>query len=152
MSRRRAVAVLGALLAVAVALVGVQLGRGALDFGTPPVHEPCEARASFPGDGTDAAIQRVVLDGLQAASCKLGVTREDLVLSLTPTPTKRIRWDPETIDDAVKSGLQGALDQAQARGDIGGATAFILSEIIDHAPVRRLVEGGSWIAGLLDGL
>jgi len=151
-NRRRALAVLGALLAVAVALVGVQIGRGALSYGTPPVPRPCEARPAFPGDGTDAAIQRIVLDGLQAAACKLGVTREELVLSLSPTPTKAIRWDPGTVDEAVKAGLHGAVDEAHARGEIGGTTAFILTEIVDRAPVKRLVEGGSWIAGLIGGL
>lgn len=144
----RPMAILAALLAAAALLVGIEIGRGALSYGDPVAHVPCEKRAPFPGDGTDAAIQRIVLDGLEGAACELGATREELVLSLAPAPSKPIRWDDATIDRAVKAGLVAAVDDAEARGDIGGTTAFILRGIAERAPVRRLVEGGSWIAGL----
>ena len=39
---------------------------------------------TFEGEGLDATVQRIALDGLNGAACELGVTREDLVLSLDP--------------------------------------------------------------------
>ncbi len=85
-----ALVVLIALLVAAVALVGVELGKGAASSG-PTVTNPCKPRAPFPGSGLDATIQRIVLDGLDGAACSLHTTREELVLSLGPESDVRPR-------------------------------------------------------------
>ena len=97
-------AAIAALLLAAAALVVVELANGAVDAGRLAVRDPCEPRPPFPGQGIDATLQRVVLDGLDGAACELGATREELVLSLAPrSGTGSIRWDGETIERARRS-------------------------------------------------
>ncbi len=141
---------LGALLAVAVALIAVELSKGALDYGEEAVPAPCVDRPAFPGSGVDATVQRIVLDGLDGAACELGVTREELVLSLDERSGYTIDWDKETIEQAVRAGLLKSVDEAENRGTIPGLLATLVKEIIERAPIEWLIEGGGQIAGLLN--
>ncbi len=142
-------AALVVLLAGAGALIAVELSNGALDTGELATLDPCGARPSFPGDGTDATIQRIVLDGLDGAACELGVTREELVLSFeTRSGVKPIPWDDETIERAVRSGLLRAVDDAQEEGAINGLVATIVRQVVERAPLQWLIDGGQELAGL----
>ena len=53
--------VLVALLLSGAALVGVELGKGALDEPAPKIANPCQPREGRTG-GIDATIQRIVLE------------------------------------------------------------------------------------------
>jgi hypothetical protein len=143
------IAALVVLFAGAGTLIGVELSRGAIDYGELEVADPCEPRPPFPGEGLDATIQRIVLNGLDGAACELGTTREELVLSLdTRTGVETIPWDDETIEQAVRSGLLRAVDDAQERGTLNGLVARIVREIVERAPLQWLIDGGQEIAGL----
>jgi hypothetical protein len=140
---------LGALLVVAVALIAVELSKGALDHGEETVAPACVDRPAFPGDGIDATVQRIVLDGLDGAACELGVTREQLVLSLDERSGYTIDWDKETIEKAVRAGLLKSVDEAENRGSVPGLLATVVRQIIERAPIAWLIEGGGQIADLL---
>lgn len=150
MSPRAAIAVLVALGLGAVALVGVELANGAADAGALAVADPCEARPAFHGQGLDATVQRIVLDGLDGAACELGTSREQLVLSFDPAFGQEVEWDRETIERAVRSGLLEAIDDAQEREGIGRLEALILREIVRRAPLDLLLEGAGALGGFLD--
>ncbi len=149
MSRRAAIAVLVALALGAVALVGVELANGAADAGALAVADPCEPRPAFHGQGLDATVQRIVLDGLDGAACELGTTREELVLSLGPGSDGGT-WDDATIERAVRAGLLEAIDDAERRGSLGALVALALREIVERAPIGWLVDGAQGVGGLLD--
>jgi hypothetical protein len=150
-SRSAATAALVALLVAAGALIGIELANGAADAGALAVRNPCAARPAFPGEGFDAVLQRIVLDGLDGAACELGTTREELVLSLSPTSgVEPIPWDDETIEAAVRAGLLEAIGDAEERGSLNALVAFALRQLVQRAPVQWLVDGGQGIAGLLD--
>ena len=153
-ARRRATLVVAGLLAAAVALVAVELGRGALSFGAAGVPAPCAPRPAAPaGGGADRALQQVVLDGLDGAACELGTTREELVLSLaSETGIPPLRWDEATIERALRAGLLEAVEDARERGRIGGVTAFLLEQAVRRVPVGTLVRGGGAIAELVGRL
>ena len=72
----RLIAVFAAALALLAANIVISAGRRR--SASPPVG----ARPLFPSGGIDGTTQRIVLDGLGRAACKLGVTREELVVSL----------------------------------------------------------------------
>jgi hypothetical protein len=150
MNRRGvAVAALVALAVGAVALIGLELANGAADAGALAVRDPCRARPPFPGQGLDATLQRIVLDGLDGAACELGTTREELVLSLAPgSSTERVPWDDATIERALRAGLLAAIDDAEQRGSLNGLLAAALRQVVEHAPVQWLIDGGQSIAGL----
>lgn len=143
---------LAALGLAAAVLLAVELANGALDYGESTVADPCEPREPFPGDGFDSTLQRIALDGLDGAACELGTTREELVLSFDPLPGQEIEWDRETIEQAVRSGLLEAIQDAAAREGIGRLEALVLTELVRRAPIDWLLEGGSALGGLLDGL
>lgn len=71
-----------ALLAVAVAFLVVELGAGGLDYGGQHAPRPCEQREAVPGEGLDPRAQRFALRTLDELACRLGKSREQLVLDL----------------------------------------------------------------------
>jgi hypothetical protein len=147
--RSRAIAALVALFAGAVLLIALEFANGAADAGSLAIRDPCGARPAYPGQGFDAVLQRIVLDGLDGAACELDASREELVLSLSPRSGTAIRWDDETIERAVRAGLLGAIDDAEQRGSLNGIVAALLRQLVQHAPVQWLIDGGQGLAGLL---
>jgi hypothetical protein len=144
-----AIAALVTLLVGAGALIAVEFAEGAADTGKLAVQDPCKARAPYPGEGLDATIQRVVLDGLDGAACELGTTREELVLSFERrSGVAPIPWDDETIENAVRAGLLAAIDDAEERDSLSGIVATVMREIAERAPLQWLIDGGQEIAGL----
>jgi hypothetical protein len=143
---------LAALGVAAAVLIAVELANGALDYGEQSVADPCEPRATFPGEGFQATVQRIVLDGLDGAACELNTTREELVLSLDPELGRDVEWDRETLERAVRAGLLESIDDAEARDSIGGLEARILREVVERAPLDWLIQGGSSLADLLGGI
>ena len=152
MSRRRvAIPVLVGLAVGAVTLLAIEVANGAGEAGAVAVQDPCEPRPAFPGQGLDATLQRVVLDGLDGAACELGTTREELVLSLSPdSGVDPIPWDDETIERALRAGLLEAIDDAEQRGSLNGILALAIRELVARAPVQWLIDGGQGIADLFD--
>jgi hypothetical protein len=149
-TRPVATAVLAALLAGAVGLVGVELADGAVDAGALTVRDPCEPRQAYPGEGPDAVLQRVVLDGLDGAACELETTREELVLSLAPSSSgEPSPWDDETIERAVRAGLLESIDDAEQRGSLNGIVAALLRKVVERAPLQWLIDGGQGLVDLL---
>jgi hypothetical protein len=124
------------LLALAAALLVVELSLGAIHFGQAKLADPCTAKPAFEGGGLDGEIQRFALSGLNGAACKLHTTREELVLSFVPAAgTKRVRWDRQTIEDALRSGFDQAFHDTEQRGVAGFVIGHIL-EVIVGAPLN----------------
>ena len=137
------------LLIAAVVFLAVELGMGAWGFGEVKRVDPCTATTPSLGGGFDAALQRIILDGLNGAACRLHTTREGLVEALGGGSN---RWSDEQIQVAVRVGLVHAIDEAEDRGDIPGIVAPLLREAAKHAPIKFLVENGSSITDLLGQL
>jgi hypothetical protein len=148
--RTGALVALAVLGAGAIALIGLEIVNGAAEAGELAVHDPCEPRPAYPGEGLDAVFQRIVLDGLDGAACELDTTREELVLSLAPSVTgEPSPWDDATIERAVRAGLLEAIDDAEQRGSLNGIVAALLRQIVERAPIQWLIDGGQSLAGLL---
>jgi len=142
-------AVLLALLLSAAILLGVELARGAAGYGSGTVANPCRERA-FAGSGVDAAIQRVVLDGLDGAACRLGTSREELVLSLGAGegfPPRQ--WARRTIEVALRAGMLGAVDRAEQRGEIPGFLAPLVRRAVRSLPLEQLIRGAVGLSDLI---
>jgi hypothetical protein len=135
-----------ALLLSGAALVGVELGKGALDEPAPKIANPCQPREG-PTGGIDATIQRIVLDGLDGAACRLHTSREELVLSLGGGVGVTRRWDEHTIEVALRAGLLRSVDEAVQRGDVPSFLAPALRQLVESAPLDQLVRGGIGLLG-----
>jgi hypothetical protein len=128
------------LFALAAVLIGAELVLASVHSPV-QIAKPCAAHTLHPGHGLDAATQRIVLDGLGRAACRLGVTREELVLSLAPQTGTHLHRSPQEVEPALRTGLERALDSSRQRGEIPGPLAFVLKELVEHAPLDRLVKG-----------
>jgi hypothetical protein len=142
--------VLVALLLSGAALVGVELGKGALDEPAPKIANPCQPREGRTG-GIDATIQRIVLDGLDGAACRLHTSREELVLSLGGGVGVTRRWDEHTIEVALRAGLLRSVDEAVQRGDVPSFLAPALRQLVQSAPIDKLVRGGIGLSDFFGG-
>jgi hypothetical protein len=146
----RGAAILLALLVAAFALIGVELGKGAARSVSPPLAKPCRPRPAFPGSGLDAIVQRILLKGLDTAACRLGTTREKLVLSLRPGTGVRLRnADRSTVEAAIRAGVTRSLGEAERRGDVPGFLAPVLRRLVETAPLDSLLRGGIGLSDLL---
>jgi hypothetical protein len=143
-----ALAILAALLAAVLALVAVEFGKGAAEEPGPKIANPCHGRAPRGGGGLDATVQRIVLDGLDGAACRLHTSREELVLSLAPETGVRRRWSDHTIEVALRAGMLRAVDEADRRGDIPGFTVPFVRQLVERAPLDKLVRGGISLSNL----
>lgn len=134
-------AALVALLLAGVALVAVELGLGALNEPSPRIADPCRPRDGRTG-GLDTTIQRIVLDGLDGAACRLHTTREELVLSIGGSSEAPRRWDQHTIEVALRAGMLRSVDAAVARGDVPSFLAPALRGLVERLPLEQLIRGG----------
>ena len=131
---------LAVLLAAAATLLVVELSLGAVGFGKTELADPCTSKPAFEGGGLDGEVQRFALSGLNGAACKLGTTREELVLSFVPAAgTKRVRWNRDTIEDALRAGFDQAFDDLEGRGIAGYVIGHVL-EVIVGAPLDFFLD------------
>ena len=138
-----------ALLAAAAVLIVLELGLGASSYGSGKLANPCHPR-TFRGSGFDATVQRIVLDGLSGAACRLHTSREELVLSIGSVPTgSGPHWDRHTIEVALRSGMLASLHASVRRGEIPGFLEPLLRQAIEKAPLDQLIRGGISLRGLI---
>lgn len=148
---RGGVAALSLLVLAGGGLVGAELAAGGAGFGATPARDPCRTGPDpYPGDGFDAAVQRLLLGGLDGAACELGTTREELVLSLDgDAGLGTLHWDRPTVQRAVRSGLVRAVDDSERRGTVPGWAAGPLREAVARAPVEALLGAADWMGDAL---
>jgi hypothetical protein len=138
-----------ALLAAAAILIVVELSLGAASYGSGKVANPCHPR-TFTGGGLDAAVQRIALDGLSGAACRLHASREQLVLSIGSVDTgSGPHWTRHRIEVALRAGMLASLHASVRRGDIPGFLEPPLREAIKRAPLDQLLRGAISLRGLI---
>lgn len=136
MSPRAVLLPVGSLAAVAVVL-WVQVAAGGRDFGPARSASPCLPRpVSSVSTGIDGLSEELVLLGLDGAACRLGDSREGLVLELAQQdqPT-----DAEV--DAVRGGLLDAVDRLDREGRLPKVSA-LTDEALDQADLPSLAKRG----------
>jgi hypothetical protein len=136
----RPVRVLAVLLVAVCVFIVAEIAAGALDLGETRIADPCTTEASFEGGGIDGAIQRFALSAISGAACELGTSREELVLSFVPSANATdVRWDKETINRALRSGVERAAEDTAGDGLVGAVLGGLLKEI--------LADPLAWILG-----
>lgn len=131
--RATALPVIAALLVSGV--LGVQVANGGGDFVPARAANPCDARVvSSVSSGIDALGERLVLIGLNGAACRLGVSRESLVLELA-LPGQR----SDAQIEAIRAGLLDAVQQMDADGTLPSASE-LTDEALDNADLNPFVK------------
>jgi hypothetical protein len=130
----------GASVAVSVALVVTFLALGGSSYAPAQVRDPCKPRP-WPqtGDLQETAGQ-FTLSALDGTACQLHVSRETLVLALaTPAGRERFASDPR-LQEAVRAGLVRAIDDGERAGALNPVIANGLRELARNAPVDQVVS------------
>ena len=112
-------------LGLVAAVVVPYLALGGGSFEPTPVADPCEPRDQAEAVGVGETIERIALRTVDSVACKLGVSREDLVLALrsedafTAFSTKH-GIDRTETERAIHEGLLSAIDEAEQDGTLPG--------------------------------
>jgi hypothetical protein len=140
----RAAPLFVAIASVAAVVVPyVALGGGS--FEPTPVANPCLRREwRDPGD-LQAVLEHVALSGIDGAACKLGASREELVLALRDEKSldafaaehQIARVDAER---ALQQGLERTIHEAEAAGDLPGFVASLVARAVASLPPWRILE------------
>jgi hypothetical protein len=133
-----------AVLLVA-AVLGVQVAAGGGDYVPRRPADPCAPRAVPPiPPRLEPLAERIVLLGLDSAGCRLGISRERLVLALADTRS----LDPDA-PAALKAGLRDAVDRLDREGRLPKVSQ-LLPEALDQADLPGIVR--TVIGAIPDGL
>jgi MFS family permease len=135
------------VMALVCLLVVLEFRAGARDYGTRTYVDPCHSPADpYPqGHGLDGTLQRISLSAIDGAACKLGTSREELILSLDSKGPfgNKVHWTRGTLEDAVRAGLVQAITDADHRNSIPGFVATALKFVAERAPI-------DWVFGRID--
>lgn len=134
-----------AAAAAAVALVGVYAALGGGSFEPPATGDPCERRAFGRPQGTDELIERITLTAIDRAACDLGASRERVVLALATAGeraalARRLGVGEQRVEDALRSGVLDAIDEAARADALGGTTATLLRLAVRNLPLDLVLS------------
>ncbi len=143
--KRLALPLIAVLLVAAV--LGVQVAAGGGHYVPRRPANPCAPRPVPPiPPQLEPLAERIVLLGLDSAACRLGISRERLVLALADTRS----LDPRA-PAALKAGLRDAVDRLDREGRLPKVSQ-LLPEALDQAGLPGIVKTiiGAIPAGLVD--
>jgi hypothetical protein len=143
--RRLALPLIAVLLVAAV--LGVQVAAGGGDYVPRQPANPCAARPLPPIQRQlEPLTEQIVLLGLDSAACRLGISRERLVLALADTRS----LDPRA-PAALKAGLRDAVDRLDREGRLPKVSQ-LLPEALGQAGVSGIAKTiiGAIPASLVD--
>lgn len=121
--------------ALVAALLAAQVAVGGGDFVPARAANPCAPRkVTSVSTGIEGLTERLVLLGLDGAACRLGVTREALILKLA-APGPR----PPAEINALHAGLIGAVDRMKADGTLPPASD-LTDEALDKSSLPGFVK------------
>jgi hypothetical protein len=136
---------IGIAIVASVALVGAYLALGGASYAPAKSVDPCVQRDWTSPQGLQEVGQQIVLSALDGAACKLGVSREQVVLAFQNAETRRAfarehGIDEDELGDLVRTGLIRAVDDAEQAGAINGTTAALLGGLARRVPVEQFLD------------
>lgn len=133
---RRALVLPAVSIALVAGLLGVQTANGGGDFVPVRAADPCIPRvvSAASTKSLDALGEVLVLYAIDGAACRIGVTREQLVLSLGLGSDHS-----EPLIDELRAGLLGAVDRMETEGLLPPASA-LADEALADADLNRFLK------------
>ena len=131
--RKLALPLIAVVLVAAV--LGVQVAAGGGQYVPRRPANPCAPRPIPPTPAQlDPVMEQIVLLGLDSAACRLGISRERLVLALANTRS----LDPRA-PGALKAGLHDAVDRLDREGRLPKVSQ-LLPQALDQAGLPGIVK------------
>lgn len=138
-------------LAASLGLIAVYVAFGGGSYAPTATADPCQTRDEAVLEER-GVFEGIALSALDGAACQLHVSREELALALAdPEATDEFAAahdiDSAAVDDAVRAGLERAVDDAAAAGKIDGLEESILRQVARYAPVGPAIDGLQSLSG-----
>jgi hypothetical protein len=152
---RRVVPLLAAIGLVAAVIVPyVALGGGS--FEPTPVADPCTPREYPEAEGLGETIERIALTAVDRVACRLGVSREELVLALRSEDafdsfSRENGIDRAEAEQAIHDGLVQAVERAEQDGTLPGLMAPLVRKAAESVPPWLLLETLERLGDFLPG-
>jgi hypothetical protein len=130
---------------VAALLVAVYLALGGASYAPAKVADPCAPRDwTEPGSLAEVGNQ-IILSALDGAACKIGVTREEMVLAFENEDTletfgREHGVSENDLEDLARAGLDRAIDDAEQAGALNPRLADLIRGVVKKIPRGVLVE------------
>lgn len=140
---RTGIGVLVAAIVASLVLCGAYVAAGG-PVGPDKAADPCDARPwTNPGDLEEAA-QQFALSAADGAACELGVSREELTRALANDETRQQFMDEHglsdaDLEDALRAGLNRAVDDAEAAGALSPLAAAGIRVAIKAMPMSVMI-------------
>ncbi len=144
-SRQRGLAVLVASTLAALILVGVYIAAGGTDYKPSAATDPCDAREWTDPGNLEESAQEFALSAVDGVACKLGVSREEVIRALPDDASRQAFMEDndlsdEEVDEALRAGLNRAIDDAENAGVINGLAVTGLRAAVRVLPVDQLIN------------
>jgi len=126
-------------------LVGVYLALGGASYAPAKVADPCVPREWRIHVGPEKVAEQIVLSALDGAACKLGVSREDIVLAFASSDSlKRFarvhRISQQRLEELVRAGLLHSIDDAEQAGALDSTLANLFRGFVRRLPIGGLLD------------
>ena len=141
-------------LVAAVVVPYVALGGGS--FEPTPVANACALRDRPEAEGLAETIERIALTAVDRVACRLGVSREELVLALRSEDafdrfSRENGIDRGEAEQAVHDGLVEAVDEAEQDGTLPGLVAPLVRKAAESVPPWLILETLERLGDFLPG-
>jgi hypothetical protein len=135
----------GGAIAASLALVITSLALGGSSYEPRQVRDPCSHRPWSHPDSISQDAEQFTLSALDGAACKLQVSRETLALALAnPGALDQFAQtygiDDVKLEQAVRAGLDRAIDDAERAGALDPFVAEGLHALIAQIPLDEAVK------------
>lgn len=135
----------GGAVAASLALVITSLALGGSSYEPRQVRDPCSQRPWRHPDSISQDAEQFTLSALDGAACKLQVSRETLALAVAnPGALDRFAQtygiDEVKLEQAVRAGLDRAIDDAERAGALNPFIAEGLHTLIAQIPLEGAIK------------
>ena len=89
--------------------------------------------------------EQVVLSAIDGAACKLGVSRESIVLAFANRASlqrfsRRHHVTERRLEELLRAGLLRAVDDAERAGQLSSTVADLVRGVVERVPVGSLLD------------
>jgi hypothetical protein len=139
----RGIGVLVGAIVASLVLVGAYVAAGG-PVGPDKAADPCDARPWTDPQNLEEAAQQFALSAADGAACELGVSREELTRSIADDQARQDFMDEHgftepDLEDALRAGLNRAVDDAEDAGVLGGLASAGLRAAIKVMPMSTMI-------------
>jgi hypothetical protein len=132
-------------IGAALALVLAYLALGGASYAPAKTADPCTPRDWREPKGVQAVAEQIVLSGLDGAACKLGVSREDVVLAFgSRAALERFAREHGVtttgLERLVRTGIDRAITDAVDAGSLNPSVAQLIRGLASRIPVGDVID------------